>query len=145
MRVNMRWSGVFAGILLVSLWGCTGEDGGGGGDAHFHPEPTHGGSLIELGDHAAHVEFVHDAGKGVGHFYVTDQMGKATSAEAIVLKLQTESGPQEIATTVAEGDPAGSHFMVEHAALKGKEPEGRLTVTLNGKTYNPDLEHDAHH
>ncbi len=100
------------------------------------------GELIELGDHVAHLEVVHDEDEGTILLYALDADLKPTTlTKAPVLNLQTSSGPKQLTATARGGSQ--SEWQFSDASLKG-EPEGvRLRVVLDGVTYTPDLPH--HH
>ncbi len=102
----------------------------------------HGGELIELGDHVAHLEVVHDDDSGTITLYSLDADLKPTTlSKAPVLNFVAGSGPKQVTATPKGGSK--SEWVFSDPALKG-EPEGaRLRVVLNGVTYAPDLPH--HH
>lgn len=113
----------------------------GEGDAHG----PHGGHVLEVGDHVAHLEVLHDEGAGKITLYVLGTDGKSPLAieKAPQLKLLTADGPKALDTKAQ--DDSGSVFAVTDTALKGQEPQGRVTIVVNGKVYNPGLEHDHDH
>lgn len=100
----------------------------------------HGGELIELGDHVAHLEIVHDENAGTIALYVLDADLKPTAlAEAPVLNLPISSGPKQVTATARAG--SNSEWLFSDPVLKG-EPEGaRLRIVLDGVTYTPELPH----
>ena len=140
-RCGARWGGLCL-VLAFFLSACS-QDNGGHDHDHFHPEPQHGGEMLELGDHVAHVEFVHDAKNGIAHFYIVDGKGKATAVDQMQLKLQTDSGPKQLIAEQVAGEE--SHYQVKDAALQGQEPTGRLQVTYKGQTYDNDVDHKHEH
>lgn len=109
---------------------------------HGHKGP-HGGHLLEVGDHVAHLEVMHDESAGKMTIYVLGPDAKSafTGAKAPQVKLTTDSGPKVLSTTAVSGE-AGA-FAVTDPALKAHGPEGRISIEIGGKTYNPALEH--HH
>lgn len=100
----------------------------------------HDGELIELGDHVAHLEVVHDEDAGTLVLYPLDADLKPTTlTKAPVLNLQTSAGPKQLTATARGGSQ--SEWQFKDASLKD-EPEGaRLRVVLGGVTYTPDLPH----
>lgn len=110
-----------------------------------HAHGPHGGHVLEVGDHVAHLEVLHDEEAGKLTLYVlgSDVKTPLPVAKPPQLKLTTASGPKVLDTQAS--DESGSVFTVTDAALKGHEPEGRIAIEVNGKTYNPDLEHDHGH
>lgn len=107
--------------------------------AHAEHGP-HDGELIELGDHVAHLEIVHDEDAGTIALYALDANLKPTAlTEAPVLNLPTDSGPKQVTAIARSGST--SDWLFSDPALEG-EPEGaRLRVVLNGVTYTPELPH----
>lgn len=112
-----------------------------GAAAHAHEGP-HGGHLLEVGDHVAHLEVMHDEAAGKMTIYVlgSDAKSALTDAKAPQVKLSTDSGPKVLSTTAVSG--AAGAFAVTDPALKAHGPEGRISIEIGGKTYNPALEHD---
>ena len=144
----MKATILLLGACLALLASCSddedshddGKDGSGAG-AHEEHGP-HGGELIELGEHVAHLEVVHDDDAGTITLYALDSDLQPTAlAKAPVLNLMTSSGSKQVVAT-ARGS-AEAEWIFRDPELKG-EPEGaRLRVVLNGVTYTPDLPH--HH
>jgi len=113
-----------------------------GAAAHGHEGP-HGGHLLEVGDHVAHLVVMHNESAGKMTIYVLGPDAKSafTAAKAPQVKLTTDSGPKVLSTS-AVSDEAGA-FSVTDPALKTHGPEGRIAIEIGGKSYNPVLEH--HH
>lgn len=101
-------------------------------DHHHHHEAPHGGTLISLGDHEAHLELVLDAATGEMTGYVLDaEAEKALRSPDKELKLQVYG--RDVKTTTAlvmkavanplTGETVGntSQFQVKHDVLKGKK------------------------
>ncbi len=107
---------------------------------------SHGGELMEIGSEAAHVEFVHNESAGTVKLYVTGPDAKtALSIDPPVLKLKTDAGPVNVTTEAIDGvDGKASTFSASHDALK-THPEGRITLKIDGKEYNPEIVHDHDH
>ena len=142
MKANRIW---FTGLLCL---GACGGDDHAHGPAGMEPESAthteeapHGGELIELGQHVAHLEVVHDESAASITVYVLDADLKPLAlAEAPVLNLPAESGLQQITGVAA--DTANTQWSFKAPSLAG-EPEGaRFRVVLNGVTYTPELHHD---
>ncbi len=137
------------GALLGACSEATVPDGTNGTNntntngAPAHPdEGPHGGPLLEVGDHVAHIEVLHDEAAGKMTLYVLGQDGKTAVAveEPPVLKLM---GANDALTTDAVDGEIGA-FSLSNEALNAHGPEGRITIKLNGKTYNPALVHAPH-
>ena len=133
-------------LAAATLGACSGEE------THEAESPTHsgghahgphGGHMIEIGAHIAHLEVVHDEEAGKLTIYVleADAQTPHTVTKPPQLKLATPSGPRVIETEAR--DETNTVFTVTDAALETHEPEGRISIEVKDKTYNPDLEH--HH
>ena len=123
-------------------------------DAHVHEAPR-GGTLVELGDHAANVELLIDAEQKVFALYALDahaeNAAKIAQADVEITVLASKQGTKEkpaedftikLAAVANEntGEKIGdtSQFQVGLEALKGlTEFEGVIkTITIKGATYN---------
>lgn len=66
------WLSILA--LAVVCWGTgcgnSEQTGGHGHEGHHHHDPPHGGTAVELGEHAYHLEFVRDAAAGKLSAYI---------------------------------------------------------------------------
>lgn len=114
-------------------------------DAHEHG--PHGGHMLELGDHVAHLEVVHDdaAGRMTLYLFGADAKTPMPIAKPPELKLTTTAGPKVLVSRPESGTAGESNaFVVVDDLLKGGEPEGRVSVEIGGRQYNPDLAHDHH-
>ena len=69
MKRPSPWSVALLLFGLVS--GCAKHEGSGGGGGHTHRAP-HGGTLVEVGEHAYNLELVRDATAGKLTAYVLD-------------------------------------------------------------------------
>ena len=58
-----------AALFVLTLGGCSRPESSGGGHVHRAP---HGGTLVEVGQHAYNIELVHDAAAGKLTAYVLD-------------------------------------------------------------------------
>jgi hypothetical protein len=146
--MTLRISTPSALLLALGLVACGGDphghshgpDGSHAETEHEHAEVgPHGGHLVEVGDHVAHIELTHEAATNTLTLHVlgADAKSPLSLAKAPEIKLMTEDGPRVLATS---GE--GHTFTVSDAALKDAEPEGRVTLEIDGKVYNPDLAHE---
>ena len=60
-----------AALLILTFGGCSRPESSSGGGGHTHRAP-HGGTLVEIGQHAYNLELVRDAGAGKLTAYVLD-------------------------------------------------------------------------
>ena len=154
-------------VLLPGILACGGHDEHDGHDHSAGGETTesghdddaehedhaehaapHGGELLELGDHAGHLEVVYDEENGNLTLYVlaADAVTPLAIERAPELKLSSDSGPKAIATQALKMvDGKSSEFATEAGALKGLELQGRITVYIGDKVYNPSIAHDHDH
>ena len=110
-------------------------------DAHSHDQGAHGGAIVVLGDHFAHVEGLHAMADSAADIWVTDGNMKPLDVDkAPVLNLVTDEGSVRV-TATKKGD--GWRFV--HESLAGHPEKARLTLVIGGKTYTPDLPHGHAH
>ena len=131
-----------AGLMIaatMTFTACGGShdhegDGGGGGDTedaeHAHDAPN-GGTLLELEDHAAYVEFLVDAEAGtMTMFTLGGHADKAlrTATESVVIKVDTHGDSTFDVTLAAQANKLSketvgdsSKFMGQSDSLKGVE------------------------
>jgi hypothetical protein len=97
------------------------------GDGHAHT-PKFGGTLVELGDHFANLEFVHDAEFGNLRVYVLDAHAEnvvPSPTESLTAKVEAGDQTFELTlaadTSVSKGNRVGatSLFEVTDERLKG--------------------------
>jgi hypothetical protein len=164
LKRNAGWLGCL--VALFYLTGCSGGNSGeyktadqlkkeqpaaaAGHDEHDHAghdhdhdhehAAKHGGELLEIGDHVAHVELVVDAGTGAVTAYVLDAHAEKPlaleqkelaltltpeAAEAAEGQEKTAPAPITLELKPAEGDtaeaPAGSVFTGQSDQLKGAD------------------------
>jgi hypothetical protein len=135
-------------VAALAILGACGDDEdrhdhgneviGGGGHDKLGP---HGGDLIELGDHVAHLEVVHDSEAGTLTLHVLDAGMKPTSlTTAPVLSLPTTAGPLQLVATVSGS--GSSEWVFSDQTLKAEPDGARLRVVLGGVTYTPEVPHD---
>lgn len=128
---------------LLSACGNGDEEGGhSSGQSKAHSHGPHGGHLLEVGDHVAHLEVIHDeeAGKLTVYVLGPDEKTPFPLEQAPQLKLVTEQGP--LVLDLEKVDQVGATFSATADVMKGVEPEGRVSLTIEGKVYNPILEHE---
>lgn len=128
-------------LLAVAAAGCTQD-----AHDHDHAHPEHGpngGELVELGDHVAHLEVLHDANAQKVTIYVLDQDLKPSMAENIpALMLQSPDGPKKLTANPTDE----KHHWTFEDPLLGKEPEsGRFRLKVGGVEYSPDFPEAHHH
>lgn len=128
-------------LLLVgaALTACGDADAPAGAapaDAHDHSTlAARGGTIVELGDHAALLEVVHDAEAGVVTVHVMDMDGNALEADsAPVVNMKVDGAPKQV-----EGVGAAGTWTFTDDALKGHVHDARLRVGVNGKTFTAGL------
>ena len=62
---------VFASVALLTFSGCSRPESASGSGGHSHQAP-HGGTLVEVGEHAYNIELVRDPAAGKLTAYVLD-------------------------------------------------------------------------
>ena len=133
------------GILILGLAACGDdghshshtEDGG-----HSHGPGPHGGTIVELGNHEAHIEVILDHDGGTIDLYVFDAELKPMAADAApLLNLRTGAGPRQL--TSKKGSEDESHWTWKDEAITGESVHdgARLRLKIGGKTFSPDLPH----
>lgn len=114
-------------------------------EGHHHEAP-HGGALVEIGDHFAFIELLHDASAGTLTLYVLD--GSAEKAvrvahPSLTVRLERPSGPAQPIELKARaraitGETVGdtSEFVGTSELLKGlKSGRGTLAeIVIKGQT-----------
>lgn len=109
-------------------------------EAHDHASP-HGGALVELAGGTIHVEFLHDEHLGTLVVHVLDGKLKPMKAsEAPLLNMKSTDGPLQL-VGVAASAAAGSEWSFRHDALKGHVDGASLRLSVDGKSYSPELPH----
>jgi len=106
-------------------------------EEHGAHEAKHGGELVALGDHAAHIEVLHDDGAGTVTVYVYDGAVEPMEPDAApVFNFVTDEGPQSVTAVATDGA-----WIFTHEALKDEPQKARFLVKLGGKSYSPDFAH----
>lgn len=159
----------FAAATLAAVAACSGGAEGHeaeGEEEHHHAHAAvFGGTLVELGNHFANLEFACDAETGEVELYTWDahvQSDQRSSTEAISLNITPHhhgegDAPEPFTMTLAprvtktSGETVGdsSKFTGQHDSLKGLDHFGVVVaeVTLKGETFKDvDFMHpsDAH-
>ncbi|MGE4159164.1 MAG: hypothetical protein AB7F75_08715 [Planctomycetota bacterium] len=121
------------------------------GHEHEAIKPSHDGVIIEVGEHAAVVEVVHDEKAGTMEIWVMDAHGKPLAIEdAPRINLMVHDGdhakPVQVTTNPVDAkDGKTDRFSAQDEKLKG-HLEGRISIKIEGKPYQVALPHDdAHH
>lgn len=113
--------------------------------AHPDVHGPHDGHVVPLGT-AGKLEMVHDATAGRLTLYVFAMDGKTPLPIAGVPQVKLSSTDEPLALDGVpqnSADGKSAEFVVQSEALKGK-PEGRVSIELDGKVYNPELGHHDH-
>ncbi|MAE77415.1 MAG: hypothetical protein CMJ85_11160 [Planctomycetes bacterium] len=113
-----------------------------------HPtKGPHGGKVLEVGAHVAHLEIAHDEAAGKMTIWVLgpDLATPLKLAKPPQLKIASADGPRVIDSKPGAAAAGDSIFVAIDKALAEHAPEGRITVEINGKVYNPALTHDHQH
>ena len=107
------------------------------------PEPPHGGALLEIGEHVAHIELVHEPDKGRVVLYILDAKVEKPVAikDAPKLNLMTADGAKQVLSKAVEPDKDGmaSQFEANDDLLKADPLKGRIAVVFDGKKYNVEI------
>lgn len=122
-----------------------------------HPsEGPHGGHLIVLGNEAYHAELLHDEQTHTVTVHLLDATGKQpVSAPQTEITVQLFQGREFVSYPLKAvprpGDAGGtaSEFHVVDEALcdalsHEDEVQGRLQVTVEGKSFTGNIEHTGH-
>jgi hypothetical protein len=147
--MNMRpWIPVLS-LLLAA--GCgrdapKGDAPAGGGHTHSHDAP-HGGEIVPLGEDAGHAEILHDHDGGNMTVWI---LGPDAKTDVVVaapeVQIAFQGKPVAVPLTAVSPGPDGrsNQWKGSHEALKADPWEGRIRVTIDGKTYQGPLEPPAH-
>jgi hypothetical protein len=149
---------------LQALAGCHDRQGGGNdhsdeaktgtsgaekeaGHAHGHGENAYGGTLLIVGDHIAHLEWVHDEAAGTAKIFLTDHDGSPVLVEeAPKINLVSAAGNKQILTKPVDSkDGTAWRFDAKDEALMAHGPTGRIALNIRGKPYSVALTHDHDH
>lgn len=124
---------------------------------HAHPEEgPHGGHLIELGNENYHVEIVDDEKAHKVTAYVLDstaQQAVPIDATEITINAVVAGKPTQYKLPAmpqsGETDGKSSRFeLADEAMFEGvfehKDSKARLLVSIDGKQYSGNIEHEDH-
>ncbi len=104
--------------------------------AHPH-EAAHGGSVIELGDHAAILEVTHDEAAGEVRIWISSDQGESLAPDgAPVLNAMEGETPTQVEGVLEDGV-----WVFRHAALNDHQDGARLRLSVGGKTFSPEMPH----
>ncbi len=115
-----------------------------------HHKPKHGGKILEVGDHEAHLEVVHDQVKGTIKIFVMDKNHKDKKiSEApklnIYYKADGKEQKKQVSSTFAEADQKESHiFVATDDAFKTKDFKGKIAIKIDDKSFQVDLDQSNH-
>ncbi|MCC7140171.1 MAG: hypothetical protein IT460_17250 [Planctomycetes bacterium] len=150
---SLRW---VAAALAATLAACSDDKGGATSkppptspaDAHAdeHKAP-HGGELLELGEHEAHLEIVHDHKGGNMTVYVLDgELKSPISVAPPTVTIRTKDGNQEFTLTAVNPKPDGTAdtWKGSHPGLVADPWDGRIRLTVRGKAFQSPLEGESH-
>ena len=110
---------------------------------HHHIAP-HGGVLVELGDHFAHIELCFNAAEGVIDLYILDKEAETAlvpDQSSVLLELSEPALKLELKAVASaltgETTDKSSHLAAQNDALKGLgKILGRLTsLTVKGQKF----------
>ncbi len=164
----------FAAATLAAITACSGSEASHGDAEHSHEGEGHaheaqfGGTLVELGDHFANLEFTWDAETGEVALYtwdahVTGSERSSTEAPSLTIAPHVHEGEgvepfalvlaPRVSETTRETVGDSSKFTGQHDSLKGLDhfTVTVAEVTLKGKTFkdvefmHPSDAHDHDH
>mgnify|MGYP006921593391 CR=1 FL=1 len=134
-------------LSLSLLFACTPEKKAQAPDegAHSREHGPHGGKVVEVGAHVAHLELLHDenAGSITIHVFGKDLQTPMALDKAPEIKLGTAEGPRVLPTKALDDEKMS--FSVTDEALKKHGPQGRISLEIGAKPYNPSLPHMDDH
>jgi hypothetical protein len=123
-------------LLCLVLTACSKSDSHAGHGEHVHRAP-HGGTLVELGEHAYNLEIVRDAAAGKLTVYVLDGHAEnfvritASSLDAtITIGAEKKSLTLAAVANPVTGETVGNTSQFEAQADSLKSP-GALSLTIN--------------
>jgi len=150
-----------SGVLLLVVVGCVvgivgcgdahhdHEDAGAEDDGgHSHAEGPHGGEVVVVGEHVAHLEVLHDHAGGTLCFYVTSEDMKEQLAldEPPQVNLKTADGPLQLVAAAIEGaEGEAQGYQAQDTVLEAECLGGQVVLVLKGKQYFVDLPHGDDH
>jgi hypothetical protein len=133
-------------LLLVACGKDEPAKGGGTPAPHTHGVGPNGGEVLDLQD-GYHLEMIHDHDGGNVTVFVLDEEAKTRIAiPKPVMNVATKSGPAEVSLAPVDpkGDGTAESWKGSHEGLKADPWDGRIRVTVAGKTYQSSLEAPGH-
>jgi hypothetical protein len=137
-------SRLLVALAAVALIACGPESSPAEGDGdsnekggHASHEPKHEGMVTVIGDHAAHIEVLHDLMDGIVTVYVYDaEMADLKPDAAPILNAVIDEGTVKLVGVEKDGA-----WEFRHEAFEGGHPTGRFLLKIGGKTYTPEFLH----
>lgn len=117
-----------------------------GDDGHGHPvvNPSHGGTIIEVGHRTAHLELIHNAKTGEVTIHVSDGNGKAEMGLADAIRINVSSKDKKTQVVMRALNLKGgqaSLFDAEDPVLKTGHLEGKISLRIGGKKFSVEIPH----
>jgi hypothetical protein len=142
---------MFLAVVALALGACgdKARSGPKPEEPHHHDAP-HGGEMLELGaGEEAHLELMHDHDGGNVTVYVYDgQMKpvKSTTPTIVIQQKADKTKSSEFQLTAVNPGPDGTSdtWKGSHADLVADPWEGRIRLTIGGKSFQSPLEGPAH-
>jgi hypothetical protein len=139
-------------LLMTALAATLGACGDNGKPLPSKPAPhehtaPHGGEVLELGHDDGHLELMHDHDGGNVTVWVYDGEMKPVRIAAPTIVVQMKAGgTQEFTLTAVNPQPDGTSdtWKGQHDDLKTDPWEGRIRLTIGGKSFQSPLEGPAH-
>jgi hypothetical protein len=133
---------VATGLLLAACGKDEPAKGTGTPAPHVHGVGPNGGEVLDLQD-GYHLEMIHDHDGGNVTVFVLEKDAKTKIAiPKPVMNVATKSGPAEVPLTPVEpkADGTAETWKGGHEGLRTDPWDGRIRVTVAGKTYQSALE-----
>lgn len=115
---------------------------------HGHIKASHGGEILEVGNHVAHIEMVHEEKTGMITLFVLDADGKSMGISDaarinITYKIgKSEKRKQVIGKALKLKNGKSSVFETQDNIFKSEDFEGIISIKIKGKTYRVELHHN---
>lgn len=117
---------------------------------HKSVKPKNGGQILEVGEHAAHLEVVQDEKNGKIKVFVLDKEGNAKKISDapklnLTVKIDGKASKKQVAMKPAvEDQKETDSFVAEDAIFKTEDFEGKIAIKIDGKPYQVKLSNDEH-
>ncbi len=134
-------------VLALALGACGDKHDDHDHDHDAHASGPHGGQILEVGDHVAHLELLedHEAQKIVIHT-LTEENKALRLKGSPMLTVKFADDLQTIEGTPVDGDATGaSEWHFRHKSLANEYESGTFRVVINEQTYTVEFEHDEEH